>query len=108
MITSNTRKKIFTVVLFAACTLPLVALAGPALSEHGSVRVSYRDLDISTSEGMDTLERRLHRAATQVCGSADFRKVGWSAARKNGQCIDQAVAKARAKLQNSRFAAVSP
>ncbi len=107
MITSDTRKKIVTALLFAASALPLAALAGPTVSEHASARVSYRDLDISASEGIETLDRRLHRAANEVCGSVDFRKVGWSAARLNRQCAAQAVAKAWAKIQNSGIAAAS-
>ncbi len=107
MITTSTRKKIFSAILYAACVLPLVAFAAPPVGEHGRTTVSYRDLDISSIEGMKSLDQRLYRAAKQVCGSSDFRKVGWAVARRNRQCINQAVAKAQAKVHTSRSVAIA-
>ena len=98
MITADTRKKIYSALLFAACALPLAASANPSVDEHTRASISIRDLDISTSDGVEALNRRLHRAAVEVCGSSDFRDVGWSAAHQNRQCVDKAIAKARAKL----------
>ncbi|WP_338244473.1 UrcA family protein [Aurantiacibacter hainanensis] len=46
-------------------------MAAPAYAaniEGHSVQVRYADLDLSTKEGQETLERRLDRAAQEVCG----------------------------------------
>lgn len=48
----------------AMIAAPVYAAAG----EGASVSVRYADLDLSTSEGQATLERRLDRAAENVCG----------------------------------------
>jgi UrcA family protein len=45
--------------------------AGPAAAANESkaqVQISYRDLDLSTPEGAKELDKRLHRAAQEVCG----------------------------------------
>ncbi len=94
-------------MLYAACTLPLAAFAGQSVAEHSSTMVHYDDLEISSSEGMEALDRRLRRAARQVCGPSDFRKVGWPAARKSRQCINQAVAKAQTVVHTKRSVVVA-
>lgn len=58
--------KTFTLVLASAALL-----AAPAASaQEGatkSVGVQYSDLDLSTEEGREKLDRRINRAAQQVC-----------------------------------------
>ena len=46
------------------------AMAAPAFAADTmpTVHVRYADLDLSTQEGQDTLNRRLDRAAHEVCG----------------------------------------
>ena len=61
MITTETRKKIFSAMLCAACSLPLLAFAGQPGIEITSTTVSYGDLDISTSDGQELLQLRLHQ-----------------------------------------------
>lgn len=34
---------------------------------QNSVRVSFRDLDLATDRGMDTMRGRIHRASYEVC-----------------------------------------
>ena len=46
----------------------MAAPAHASNDEMPSVQVRYADLDLSTKEGQDTLDRRLNRAAQQVCG----------------------------------------
>ena len=84
-------------VLISAC-LSTSAFAGLAVEEQRSITVAYHDLDISSSDGMEALDRRLRRAAKQVCGPSDFRTVGLSAATRNKHCADKAVARAWTKV----------
>jgi UrcA family protein len=107
MITTNVRKTILSAILSAACTLPLVALAGHGNEDHSSARVTYRDLDVSSSQGIHILDRRLHKAAEQVCGSSNTRRVGWKAAIRNRQCARQAVARAWARFNSNHSGRVA-
>lgn len=53
----------------AAALVSGAMLASPVMAEEAmSIEVRYSDLDLSTQEGQDSLERRLNRAAEQVCG----------------------------------------
>jgi UrcA family protein len=62
--------KFLTHTLSAALATAL--LAGPALAAADeakpSVEVRYNDLDLTTTEGADELDRRLDKAAKSVCG----------------------------------------
>jgi UrcA family protein len=42
------------------------AMAAPA--DGGALAVQYKDLDLSTPAGMNTLNQRLEKAAREVCG----------------------------------------
>ncbi len=46
-----------------------LAIAGPAAAETASVAVPFGDLDLTKADGRDVLDRRLARAARQVCSS---------------------------------------
>ncbi|HVM23377.1 MAG TPA: UrcA family protein [Sphingomicrobium sp.] len=48
----------------AALVVPTVSQA----ADRESARVSYADLDLSSLEGRDSLERRVTSAADQLCG----------------------------------------
>lgn len=55
--------------LAAAALLGLALTATPALAaEKTSVKVSFADLDLTTIEGQDRLDRRLDSAARKACG----------------------------------------
>ncbi|MEQ5788449.1 UrcA family protein [Erythrobacter sp. NFXS35] len=55
----------------ARLVLPAIALAlaAPVVAQPTSVSVPYGDLDLTKAAGRDALERRLTRAAHQVCGT---------------------------------------
>lgn len=55
----------------AAALAASTIFASPAFAAEGdttTVAVRYSDLDLSTQEGQQALERRLDNAAEQVCG----------------------------------------
>ncbi|MWV28233.1 UrcA family protein [Aurantiacibacter rhizosphaerae] len=52
--------------LAAGAMFSAPAMAGS--TDAPSIAVRYSDLDLSTAEGQDTLDRRLTRAAEEVCG----------------------------------------
>ncbi|RIV89045.1 UrcA family protein [Aurantiacibacter zhengii] len=54
--------------LAAALAASAVLAAPVSAAEAESVAVRYSDLDLSTQAGQAALERRLHRAAEEVCG----------------------------------------
>jgi UrcA family protein len=84
--------------------LAAVALTGATLTvgspafaqEQDSVRVGYSDLDLSTPQGSERLDRRLRQAAADVCGtySADLRQN-----QSVGECQARALSGARAEAQ---------
>lgn len=53
-----------------------MALAAPVAAQTVSVEVPYGDLDLTKADGRDVLDRRLTRAARQVCGGRPIRDVG--------------------------------
>ena len=64
----------FTSLALAAAVLAgaLAPIAAPARSEN-AVRVSYSDLDLSSSDGRAVLTRHLRRAADTLCGAGKIR-----------------------------------
>jgi len=62
-------------------------------------RVSYADLDLRTSAGVDRLYSRLRGAAEDVCGRADFRNL--KAKRAENACIAGAVSNAVKAVENA-------
>jgi UrcA family protein len=59
----------------ALAALSLAVLPTPAAAQTTteSVEVPHRDLDLSTAAGMDTLQARIERAITRVCGPVELR-----------------------------------
>ncbi len=51
----------------AACALTVTPAIAAADEQDRTASVSYSDLDLSTEEGLATLEQRIDRAARQVC-----------------------------------------
>lgn len=62
----KTRTATFAAAL-AACLFAAPGFASDAAA-GASVEVKYRDLDLSTTAGTDELNRRLDKAAREVCG----------------------------------------
>ena len=53
----------------AIAALGLVATAAPAVAQEGAdIIVTYDDLDLDTAKGQKELDRRIEKAARQVCG----------------------------------------
>jgi UrcA family protein len=51
------------------------ALAIPAAAETVSISVPYADLDLSSPQGMATLEGRIKAASKRICGSVEVRDI---------------------------------
>ena len=69
--------------------------------EPPSVRVSVRDLDLTTHAGAATLYQRIRNAARSVCGPVDGALPGEKAAWD--RCVDEAIGSAVAKLGSAKL-----
>lgn len=92
-------KKAFYIALVSAMITTGIIKAAPALAQEPVTAetnisvVRTIDLDLRSSEGQRTLDRRLARAAREVCGAAsDVDVAGKNDVRK---CRDETLAKAR-------------
>jgi UrcA family protein len=103
-------------LISAIVPIALFSTVAPSLAqeETASVTVSYADLNLQTPAGAASLERRVHQAVYEVCGSEDDRDLSdWFAQRK---CRADALKDARAKMNQAvaaargqvQFAAVAP
>ena len=57
------------IFLISGTTLP----ASAQQFENRSIEVRYGDLDLSSPTGKARLDRRIRKAATEICGSPDLR-----------------------------------
>lgn len=76
--------------MFTRLVLPALALAiaAPAAAETVqpfAVEVAYGDLDLTKDAGRDALDRRLTRAARQICGSRPARNLAMI--EDHGNCL---------------------
>ena len=81
-----------TLALGAAMIISSIALA-PAVTaapDTETVRVEHADLDLSTAEGRDTLDRRIDRAARTVCGYGEQQMGTRIRSRDARECYRQA------------------
>lgn len=93
-------KNPFVIALAAALVTAAAIKAAPAFAEPASAQpatvvshVRTADLDLGTSEGRRLLERRLQRAAREVCGTpSDADLAAQNAVR---ECRSDTLAKAR-------------
>jgi UrcA family protein len=83
----------------ASAVAALVAFAIPGNTAYAgadddlpTVTVSYGDLNLASSKGVESLYRRLSTAASTVCGDFDRRSTGQRA--KWQECHDQALSAA--------------
>jgi UrcA family protein len=69
--------------------------------EPPSVRVSVKELDVTTDAGAATLYRRIRNAARSACGSVDIalpqEKAAWD------RCVDDAIGRAVAKVGSAKL-----
>jgi len=94
------------VAVLAACLLagPLgVAQAAPA-RDVPQVVVSYGDLDLSSSDGVRELYRRIAAAAGEVCPYADARELGQVAV--NRACRNAAISRAVRQVNSPQLVAL--
>ena len=63
-----------TTIVLASAIAAFATLAAPAVAapvnETVSIPISYADLNLASPEGAASLERRIRRAVTNICGSA--------------------------------------
>ncbi len=60
----------FKTPLIAASAIGLAIISTPAIAEDGTkkaVTVEFKDLDLATPKGQKELDRRISRAANEVC-----------------------------------------
>lgn len=87
----------------ATAALMLTVLAPiPAMAETVSVPVRYGDLDLSTSEGQRSFDRRIAAASRQICGAADLER---DIARKAR--VKKCMAEVGRSAEPSRLAAIA-
>jgi UrcA family protein len=82
-----------------------IGAAGASQSEPGvpSITVSYRDLELTTIEGANTLYRRMRGAARSVCGEQGhtlFEQQAWQA------CVRNALERGVAAVNNPLLTSV--
>jgi UrcA family protein len=81
-------------MIAAAVATPLAAQ--PAIAE--SVAVTYQDLDLSTSQGQETLKHRIDEAAKEVCGFDEITTGTRIHSREARECIKTAKRQIQKKL----------
>jgi UrcA family protein len=78
----------------------LLSTVSPALAENDrmswSTSVQTRDLDLSTTSGAQTLQRRLDAAIRSACGPLEFGQPAFVDLRLQSQARDACLANARA------------
>ena len=107
------KKSLSVAVLSVTASLSTNVSAG-ALSEtvvQGDVlpsqSVSFYRSELATTEGRAAVERRIERAAEQVCGSLDLREVGsLSRVARNKECYDGAVTQAISAVSGNNVARI--
>ncbi len=82
-----------------AAALGLTLSAAPAIAgdERPSTRVEYKDLNLTTPEGQEKLERRIDYAARTICGVGRVRTGTRIASSQSKECLK--AAKQSAKQQ---------
>ncbi len=90
-------------VIALAATVGIFALpeAASANSDGQSVMVRYADLDLSTVAGQQKLERRIARAASQVCGLDEVTTGSRVPSTEASACYRQALRSVRSSVANA-------
>ena len=93
---------ILPVTLAAGMTM-IAPVSAAAAEEARTQVVSYRDLDLTRTVGVETLERRVRNAVRDVCGPAD----GLPLAERSAQWTCVRAAGSGAKVQVERAVRVA-
>lgn len=84
------------------------ALADEAVTNEvstGNIAVSYADLNLASTSGLDLLYRRVKSAANKVCGVENM-KVSLDIVRNNRACVAGAIDSAIGAIDNPRLTAL--
>jgi UrcA family protein len=84
------------------------ALADEAVTKQvstGNIAVSYADLNLASTSGLDLLYRRVKLAAHKVC-AVDRMRVPLDIERKNRACVAGAIDSAIGEIDNPRLTAL--
>ncbi|QYU68553.1 UrcA family protein [Leptolyngbya sp. 15MV] len=84
-------------ILIAAAAIASLGTALPASAQE-SIEVTYRDLNLDTAEGQKALDRRIVRAARQVCGLEDIHTGTRIRPAREQQCYRTALVQAKARV----------
>ena len=90
-------KTSFAALALAAAIAAPGAAAEPAAGDIATRSVTYGDLDLSSPGGLKALNRRVERAAREVCGAGRTMRQSIAAERDLWTCVS--AAKARAAQQ---------
>ena len=78
-----------TPALLAAMLAATVFAVPASASSSGAVNVKYTDLDLNTEAGQAQLERRIDKAAREVCGVGEIHTGSIMPSRASQQCYAQ-------------------
>ncbi len=92
------------VLAVAGLVASVTAFAATPDVDAPAVKVRYDDLNLATTDGVNTLYRRISRAARQVCPLSDLRDLHMFLAAE--RCQAAAVAKAVSEVNNPSLAMV--
>ena len=84
--------------LAMVAALGLALPAAPALAQQQSVGVEYADLDLSSEEGQETLDRRITQAAKDVCGANESEMGSRIKSREVRRCVKSAKKQVRTQI----------
>ena len=87
-------------ILAAMSTTMLVGVTQAAGSGDNLPKqeVTYKDLNLSSNEGIHVLYKRIQRAANEVCGEVDARNL--QGMRVKRACLNRAISQAVAAVNN--------
>lgn len=98
------RNHFHSIVVAAALAIPTLASADVEVQSvaHNKVLLSYDVDQTATEKGRAVLERRIRRAAEQVCGPQDLRTAGTlDELIDNRKCFKNSVARAMRAVNSS-------
>lgn len=86
---------------FVTAATAMVAISTPAIAGSDaaqSMKIEYRDLNLSTYSGQKTLDRRIDNAAAKVCKLGEHRTGTRIPSAERKECFAQARARAKSQM----------
>jgi UrcA family protein len=98
--TNSTSARVFATVLAAAMTIGSVAVTTTSHAATGtdSTKVTYSDLNLSSEAGQRQLDRRIDRAAREMCGMNKARTGTRLNSREASDCHQNALRSVRERV----------